>query len=78
MSKKKVLYARFHAGVYIPGAGDLGSVFPPQTKTLENLDMSIDADGLTIKFLYRGIKTAVLVPSANVVLASLDPNSLDT
>ena len=70
---RKVRYARTHQGLHVPGAGDLGNVFPPQSKTLSNLEMTIDELGLHISFEYKKLKNEILVPSANVVLASLFP-----
>lgn len=70
---RKVIYARLHQGAYAPGAGELGSVFPPQSKTLENLNLTAVDQGLIIDFTYRGIKQELLVPSANIVIMSLAP-----
>lgn len=65
---KKVVYARLQTEAYVTGAGSLGTVFPPQSKTLEGLDMSVEEVGLTIKFTYRGFKKELLIPLGNVVL----------
>lgn len=70
---RKVLYARLQTNAYLPGAGELGSVFPSQTKTLDNLNMSVSALGLEISFSYRGLNKNALVPLANVVLMDVVP-----
>lgn len=68
---KKVKVVRFHQSLYAPGAGELGNVLPPQGKTLDHLEMTYDASGLYATFSYKGIKTNILVPSANIVVMSI-------
>lgn len=70
---RKVLYARFHQTIYSPGAGDLGNVFPPQSKTLEGLSMRSTDQGLLAAFAYKGIKNEILIPFPNIVILSLAP-----
>lgn len=71
---KKVIYARLHQAAHVPGAGELGSVFPPNGgKTLFDLDMHVSEIGLAANFTYRGIRYETLVPLANVVLMQLAP-----
>lgn len=68
---RKVTYARFHQNLYVPGAGELGTVFPPNTKTLENLSMTAEKEGLYISFIYKALKTELLIPLANVSIMTL-------
>ncbi len=70
---RKVEYARTHQGVYVPDAGELGSTFPPQSKTLDNLTMHTDHLGLLLSFTYRGKHKEVIIPSANVIALVLAP-----
>lgn len=70
---RKVTYARLHQTAYIPGAGEVGNVFPPQSKTLENLEMTSTIEGLTVTFQYRGARIEALIPSANVIIMTLAP-----
>lgn len=75
---RKVTYARVHQDLYVPNAGSLGNVFPPQSKTLDGLSMSSEPNSgnLVIKFAYRGIANEILIPSANVVLMLLAPEEV--
>lgn len=70
---RRVLYARTHASVYLPGVGELGNTFPSQSKTLDNLHMSVSEIGLSISFTYKGINKEGLIPSANVMAMELAP-----
>lgn len=63
---RKVIYARTHESVYMPGVGEMGNTFPPQSKTLENLVMSISELGLSLYFTYKGVVKEGLIPSANI------------
>lgn len=68
---RKVTYAKTQTGLFAPNIGDLGTVFPPQSKTLAGLSMELNvADSLVITFSYGGRNHNILVPAANVVLAS--------
>lgn len=78
MSNRKVIHARFHQGVYVPGAGDLGNTLPPSSKNLENLAMTIDELGLLVTFTFRGFNVEALVPSANIVIMTLAPEDKTT
>jgi hypothetical protein len=68
--KRIVKYAKTQTALFMPGAGELGSVFPSPAKTLKDLHMELSQnDSLVIHFTYVGKKFSVLVPSANVTLA---------
>lgn len=56
MATRKVTYARLYENVHVNGlVGDLGNVFPSQSKTLEGLEMVTNEYGiLDIKFRFRG------------------------
>jgi len=71
---RQVKYARMQTGVYIPGlAGELGTVFPPSNKTLDNLTMVTTVEGLHISFIYKNVGKELLIPYANVALMDLLP-----
>ncbi len=72
---RKVTYARLQTEAYVVGAGGLGSVFPSQSKTLENLTMLAQDSTLSIAFTYRGLKKELLIPYANVVLMEVAPEN---
>jgi hypothetical protein len=71
MSNRAVKYARLQTNAYVVGAGELGTVFPPQTKVLEGLTMAVSDLGLMISFKYQGHTKELLIPLANVSLMEL-------
>jgi hypothetical protein len=42
---RKIVYAKLHTGVFIPGVGNLSDTLPPAGKTLRNFTMSTKANG---------------------------------
>lgn len=70
---RSVTYARLHGNAYAPGVGELGNVFPSQSKTLDGLTMTTTDLGLSMEFSYKGVRHELLVPSANIVIMSLGP-----
>lgn len=69
---RKVKYARLQTGMYIPGlTGELGTVLPPQNKTLDNLVMTAFESGIIVDFSYKGTNKSILIPYGNLVLADL-------
>jgi hypothetical protein len=75
---RQVLYAKLQTGAYVVGAGDLGSTFPSQNKTLEDFNMSTDGLLLYIRFKYpKGSSKLheLAVPLANVIVMELDPET---
>lgn len=74
---KKVIYAKLQTEAHVPSAGGLGTVFPPQSKTLEHLSMTALESVLSISFTYRGVKKELLVPYGNVVLMEVAPSDSD-
>ena len=65
---KKVKFAKFHAGLFLPGLGNIGETLPSQNKTLSDLTMILVPEGLLISA--KGVD--IVVPSANVVLMQLE------
>lgn len=64
---RKVTYAKLHHPLFIPGIGELGSVFPPQSKTLSGLSMEVDENlNLTLSFKHTGVEREAGVPAATV------------
>lgn len=72
---RKVSYARFHKELFFTGTSELGIVMPPMRKTLDDLEMITDPDGLIIKFRYKGIKKEAMVPWSNIVNLELHPET---
>lgn len=72
---KKVTYARFHQSVYVPGLGELGTVLPPQHKTLDNVTMTSTDHGLHVTSGLKGRGVEFLIPSANIVIMVLAPET---
>ena len=70
---RKVHYARLQTGAYVVGAGELGTVLPPNTKTLSELTMHTSESALHVNFIYRGIKKELMIPFGNVILMELSP-----
>lgn len=73
MDNRTVTYARLQTEAYVVGAGGLGTVFPPLGKTFDNISMKTTDLGLSISFLYKGLKKELLIPYGNVVLMELAP-----
>lgn len=75
---RKVSYARLHAGIEAPGlTGPLGHVFPPNGgKTIHNLEMTYDVEGLHLRFSYQSKSVYLLVPAANVQFVSVVPEEV--
>lgn len=78
MNNRKVTYARLHQVAHIPFTGELGNVFPPHNKVLDNLEMTVDTMGLYISFSFKGIFKNALIPLANVVIMVLDLEEKET
>lgn len=70
---RRVTFARLHQNIHLPGAGELGNTLPPSSKTLNNLVMTFVDAGLVVKFSYNRINSELLIPAANVAVASLAP-----
>lgn len=72
---RTVTYINLHEGVFIPGVGDLGKVFPTNAgKTIESLKMGTEQVGVNISGTRQGLLFEVIVPWANVKQAVLAPN----
>lgn len=72
---RKVMMARFHQGIHMPGAGELGNTLPSQTKRLD-LEMTVCEIGLLVKVLGPSFKAELLVPAANVIAMQLLPEAV--
>lgn len=70
----KVLYAKTHSNVFVPGAADLGTTIPPVGKTLVDLQMETNAnDSLQVTFKYNSKTFTLLIPSAMIQVMSIAP-----
>lgn len=67
---RKVTWAKFHQGLFIPGAGTIGDTLPSSSKTLK-LEMFHTAEGLQV--FCNNVEA--VVPWANVILAVLAPEA---
>lgn len=67
MKKSVVTYAKFHQGIFIPHLGELGVTLPSSSKTIPDLAMHTEEEGMVIRA--RGI--SLLVPYGNIVLMAL-------
>ncbi len=74
MLSRRVKHVRLQTNVHIPGVGELGAVFPPQVKALNDLEMSTDESGhVNVKFSFMSIKKELLIPTGNIVFIELLP-----
>lgn len=65
MTNREVKYAKFHAGLFIPGGpGNVGDTLPSSSKTL-NVKMFATAEGLFV----NANNVEALVPWPNVIVA---------
>lgn len=67
MIKSVVTYATFHQGLFIPHLGHLGTVLPSSSKTIPDLKMHTEEEGLVI--IAKNV--TLLVPYGNVALMSI-------
>lgn len=67
MKKRKVIYANFHQPLFIPHLGHLGVTLPSGSKTLPDLVMHTEEEGLAISA--KGAD--LLIPYGNIVLMRL-------
>jgi hypothetical protein len=75
----KVVYAKLHAGVFIPGVGNLADTLPPQNKTLKNLSMTKQDDGnlqLTWEDERTATKQSAEVGSSNIIVIGYAPEKI--
>jgi len=76
----KVVYAKLHAGVFIPGVGNLSDTLPPSNKTLKDFAMSKQDDG-NLQLSWIDERTATFnraeVGSSNIVVLAYEPEKLN-
>lgn len=75
---RKVVYAKLHAGIFIPNVGSLSDTLPPATKTLKNLTMVKEQDGnlrLDWEDERSGTLHAAEVGSSNIIVLSYEPQA---
>ena len=76
---RKVIYAKLHAGVFIPGVGNLADTLPPASKTLTDLTMSKQEDG-NLLISWTSLNTAqrlsAEVGASNIIVLAYEPESL--
>lgn len=71
---RTVTYARLHAGIFLENVGELGTIFPPKDKTVDNLQLGTTEIGLVISGIRRGYAFEALVPWSNVTHVALAPD----
>lgn len=65
---KKVVFARFHASIHIPGIGEIGMNLPKMGYTIHNLAMNLEENGsLLVRW---GDGESVTVGAANILVAT--------
>ena len=77
---RKVVYAKLHAGVFIPGVGNLADTLPPASKTLTDFVMYESAFGgliLEWKNLSIAKNLSASIPSANIQVIAYEPEPLN-
>ena len=75
----KVVYAKLHAGLFVPDLGNLADTLPPQNKTLKNLSMTKQEDGnllLTWEDERTATKRAVEVGASNIIVIAYAPEKI--
>lgn len=73
---RKVVYAKLHAGVFIPGVGNLADTLPPMNKTLKNFTMSAQASGalyLSWEDERTATNQAAEVGASNIIVLGYEP-----
>lgn len=73
---REVTFLRLHNSLHIPGLGDIGSVFPPQNRTVESVVMTAVAEGVVIELKVKGSHAEILVTPGNILLAKLGPEAV--
>jgi len=76
---KKVIYAKLHAGIFIPSVGNLSETLPPQGKTLKNFTMEKRPDGnlsLSWDDLASATHNEAEVGSSNIVVLVYESEKL--
>lgn len=77
---RKVVYAKLHAGIFIPGVGNLADTLPPASKTLKDLSMTKQEDGnllITWTDLSLGKYQAAEVGASNIIVIAYEPEPLN-
>jgi len=76
---QKVTYAKLHAGVFIPGVGNLADTLPPLGKTLQNFTMTKQEDG-NLRLEWDSPATAkhetAEVGSSNIIVLAFESSKL--
>lgn len=71
----KVVYAKLHAGVFIPGVGNLADTLPPMMKTLKDFEMTKQVDG-NLLLTWIDERTSTLqsaeVGSSNIIVLAYE------
>jgi hypothetical protein len=76
---RKVVYAKLHAGIFIPGVGNLADTLPPLNKTLKNFTMSTQASGnlyLSWEDERTATNQAAEVGASNIIVIGYEPAKL--
>lgn len=76
---RKVVYAKLHAGVFIPGVGNLAETLPPVSKTLKGFAMTKQSDGnLRLEWVDERTATnqAAEVGASNIIVIAYESEKL--
>lgn len=76
---RKVIYAKLHAGVFIPGVGTLSDTLPPQSKTLKAFTMTSLPHG-ALELTWEDERTATQqtaeVGASNIIVLGYEPQKI--
>ncbi len=72
---KKVLFVKFHQGLFVPALGTLGDTLPSQSKTIQELFMTLEDNYLIIEGSSKGVKTKAVVPVSNIAVMVVEANN---
>lgn len=76
---RKVVYAKLHAGVFIPGVGNLADTLPSASKTLKDFTMTKQEDGnLRLDWIDERTATnqAAEVGASNIIVIAYEAEKL--
>lgn len=65
---KKIMFARFHQTLSFPGGTNFGDRVPSESKTIKDLNMSLEDGFLSVTGVLNGINLSIMVPAANIAV----------
>ncbi len=71
MSRRKVIYAKLHADLFVPGVGTLGSTLPPPSKSVK---LEMETDFITLFCKAGNVEFTHPCASIQVMVHPSEPN----